>query len=334
MDINEFKKLHTNQLLLVEELKKRGIKIWVLDDDTELIEAQLGNHHEFILDRYSSIIPYNLRIITNDKYLTKYILSRNNLSVTNGRLFDNLQIDQACEFSEKTGFPVVLKPNYGSHADNIYMNIMDLEELKKAISDFFSKAGDQSPFFIEKQFEAKEYRIFITEKGDYAILHREPAHVIGDGISNINKLIEVENSKRMSERSKKCIYPIKTDDDVINNLLKQQLKPEYTPAKNQKVYLRFTSNIAKGGICMDYTDNVHSSVIKIGKQVLSLFKGLPYIGLDMLSKDISMEQNAQTYQILEVNANPGFTMHMKPALGQSRNVASFVADLIFPETAI
>ena len=99
---------------------------------------------------------------------------------------------------KKIGFPVVIKPVFGSHGDNIYMDIENENELKDIVQNIYVKKLKTS-FIIEKQFEGKEYRVFLTKEGNYAVLHREPAHVIGDGEHTILKLIEIENEKRKKE---------------------------------------------------------------------------------------------------------------------------------------
>jgi cyanophycin synthetase len=109
---------------------------------------------------------------------------------------------------------------------------------------------------------------------------------------------------------------------------------DYTPKKGEKVYIRRNSNIATGGICEDFTSRVHKSVISICRTVLEAFHGLPYAGIDFMTKDITAKQDNNSYCIIEVNSVPGIQMHMTPAIGQPQNVAAHIADIIFPETKI
>ena len=104
------------------------------------------------------------------------------------------------------------------------------------------------------------------------------------------------------------------------------------PNKEKKVYLRHNSNVAKGGLCIDYTDKIHPSVIENCKKILEIFSGLSYVGIDYMSKDILAEQTSDMYNIIEVNTVPGIHMHMKPSEGTPRNVAKYMVDMIFPET--
>ena len=51
-----------------------------------------------------------------------------------------------------------------------------------------------------------------------------------------------------------------------------------------------------------------------------------------MSKDITANQIADMYNIVEVNTVPGIHMHMRPSEGKPRNVAKYMVDMIFPET--
>lgn len=326
-------KIHTNQRLFVQELLSRGINVSKLDDDIELLEAEYNGHHEFILDRFTSIIPHVHTLLSRDKYIAKHLLARNGLMVPEGKIFDKDQIAEALKYAEEIGSPVVLKPNWGSHGDEVHMDINSTEELKSCIDSLLANIEDTMPFFIERQFSGKEYRIFITTQGRYAIVHRDPACIIGDGENTIEALIKIENDKRTTPPRKTCHYSIVIDSIAKTHLKKSGKDLNYIPKKDEKVYLRSSSNVAKGATCEDATDIAHPSVIEIAKKALKAFEGLPYAGIDFLTTDITKEQTRDTYGILEVNPNPGFSLHMKPGKGLPRNVAGFVADLVFPETS-
>ena len=232
-------------------------------------------------------------------------------------------------YAKKIGFPVVIKPVFGSHGDNIYMDIEDGIELKEIVKNVYVEKL-KTAFIIEKQFEGKEYRVFLTKEGNYAVLHREPAHIIGDGKHTISELIEIENEKR-KERTN-CLCPIAVDEITEVYMKKNNILREDIPSENEKVYLRHNSNVAKGGLCIDYTEQIHPSVIENCKKILDTFSGLSYVGIDYMSKDIKQNQTPDMYNIVEVNTVPGIHMHMRPSEGKPRNVAKYMVDMIFPET--
>jgi D-alanine-D-alanine ligase-like ATP-grasp enzyme len=97
------------------------------------------------------------------------------------------------------------------------------------------------------------------------------------------------------------------------------------------VYVRNTSNIAKGGYSHNMTDSIHPSSILQAKKILEIFRGLPYIGIDFMCNDITVEQTERSYTIVEVNVNPGVAMHMLPGDNNPVNVANILVKLMFPE---
>lgn len=326
---SELLELHTNQRLLIMEMQSRGIDVDIIYREIELIKAEYGKHIEWILDRDSSITPYSVSIICGDKYITKKILEQNEISVPVGEKFLPNEWELAILYAKKIGFPIVIKPVFGSHGDNIYMDVENEIELKEIVKNIYVDKLKTS-FIIERQFNGKEYRVFLTKEGKYAVLHREPAHIIGDGKHTISELIEIENEKR-KERTN-CLCPIAVDEITEMYMKKNNISMEDIPNENEKVYLRHNSNVAKGGLCIDYTDKIHGSVIENCKRILNTFSGLSYVGIDYMSKDITSNQTPDMYNIVEVNTVPGIHMHMRPSEGKPRNVAKYMVDMIFPET--
>lgn len=329
VDEYELSQLHTNQRLFIMEMQSRGINVDVIYKEMELIRAEYGKHIEWILDRDSSITPYSVSIICGDKYVTKKILEQSEISVPTGEKFFPEEWKLSILYARKIGFPVVIKPVFGSHGDHIYMDIENELELENIVTNVFVN-DIKKPFIIEKQFDGKEYRVFLTKNGDYAVLHRDPASVIGDGKHTISELIEIENKKRKARTNSLC--PIAVDEITEIYMKKNNISMEDVPKENEKVYLRHNSNVAKGGLCIDYTDKIHSSVIENCKKILDTFSGLSYVGIDYMSKNIEENQTEDMYNIVEVNTVPGIHMHMRPSHGKPRNVAKYMVDLIFPET--
>jgi cyanophycin synthetase len=57
---------------------------------------------------------------------------------------------------------------------------------------------------------------------------------------------------------------------------------------------------------------------------------LDICGIDIMTSDISLPLNETGGAVLEVNAGPGFRMHLAPTQGLPRNVAAPVIDKLFP----
>ena len=61
---------------------------------------------------------------------------------------------------------------------------------------------------------------------------------------------------------------------------------------------------------------------------------LDICGIDIMTTDISKPLSETGGAVLEVNAGPGFRMHLAPTKGLPRNVAAPVIDKLFPKKEI
>ncbi len=329
---NIYKNLHSNQKIVILEMLKRGISVDVFDEKLEIIKCEYKGHVEYLYDRDSSVTPYNMSIIAGNKALTKRILEDNGISAPIGISFYPTEIDEILASIKIIGFPITIKPVNGSHGYDVYTNLNSERECLDVIKKIYKRLGNV-PILIEEYYEALEYRVFITKNRDYAVLLRDCAYVIGDGIHTLRSLIDIENYNRFHPRNN-ALCEILVDDEMMRFLSKKGLDLEFIPEINEKVYLRPNSNVAMGGVCVDYTDEVHPSVIDIAYKTLQAFPGLPYIGIDYMTNSITEEQNDDTYRIIEVNTVPGVHMHFRPGIGKSRNIAEYMVDVIYPETKL
>jgi cyanophycin synthetase len=328
----DLKKLHTNQRLLIEALYSHGASVRILDPFEELIEVSYNGKIDFLLDRFSSKVPYHVVKMSADKHFTKNLLRNNHISTPIGHVFTSHTFFEAIEYA-KTIYPVVLKPNWGSHGDDVQVNLKNEEELKKAIFVFIENNNNDSAFIIEQFYPWQEYRLFITSAGGFAVIHRQSASIIGNGIDNIEQLVEQENKYRIELKKSvnTALCPIVLDYEVNRYLCEQNLTTLFIPPLGQQIFLRAESNLAKGGKAIDMTDIVHPSIKQLAINTLSCFPGLPVAGLDLLCKDITTSINEDNYTIIEVNSNPGLTMHTYPTEGKSRNVAKLLVEVMFTD---
>lgn len=326
--------LHTNQRLLVDALIKKGASVRLLDAYEELIEVTYQGKKDFLLDRFSSKVPFHVVKMTADKHFAKSIFKENTILTPDGLVFTGNTIKQCLEYAQYI-YPVVLKPNWGSHGDHVQVNIKNEQELQLCINQFIEQTSQNDAFIIEKYYPWKEYRLFITEKGGFAVVHRECASVIGDGKSTLKKLIEVENiyRKKLKESTPTSLCPIVIDKEVYRYLKEQNIeeKLDYIPKAGHQIFLRNESNLAKGGKAIDVTDTVHPSIHQLALNALLCFPHLPAAGLDLLCEDITSEINMVNYVIIEINSNPGLAMHTYPTEGISRNVTDLLLDVMFPQ---
>jgi len=329
--IEELQTLTANQRFLAIELINRGIDVDIFDWTNEVLEVRHAGRHELLLDIDSSTMPYAASIISGSKPLTRILLGRAGISIPAGHHFPVNAHDTISAFvTTQLCFPLVVKPSVGNQGLGVHTGIETIEDLTHALFSIQESHGAVE-ILVEEQFIASEFRVFITRNGDYAVLHRDPAHVFGDGIHTVQELAEAESERRLNPRVN-CLCPIALDEEAGRFLRKQGLSFSSIPSAGEKIYVRGSSNVKMGGVPEDCTDRVHPSVIAIARAALNAIPGLPYAGVDFMTRNISAPQSGDSYRVLELNSVPGIGMHMSPGRGRPRNVAGMLIDLIFPES--
>jgi cyanophycin synthetase len=103
---------------------------------------------------------------------------------------------------------------------------------------------------------------------------------------------------------------------------------ETVPPSGEQVFLRSTGNLSTGGTATDLTDVVHPDNLEMAVRAVKAI-GLDVGGVDFLSTDITESYKDIGGAICEVNAAPGFRMHMAPSEGRPRDVGGAVMDMLF-----
>jgi cyanophycin synthetase len=186
---------------------------------------------------------------------------------------------------------------------------------------------------VEQFYRGNDHRILVVDGEIIAVAERIPAHVVGDGRSTIAQLVErVNQDPRRGDGHEKVMTRITVDEHVIGLLAKSGLTPESVPEAGRTVYLRDTANLSTGGTAVDRTDDIHPDNATIARRAARAI-GLDVCGIDFMAPDIAKSVHETGGGIVEVNAAPGFRMHLQPSEGRPRNVARPVLDMLFPKGA-
>jgi len=310
---------------IAKEATEKDIPIIRLGDGS-ILQLGYGKHQK----RIEATLPENTSCVAVDiacnKELTKSLLSEYGIPVPAGKVVKSEQ--EALEYSEKLSYPVVVKPNFGSHGKGVSINLKNPQEVLEA---YRIAAEYESTIMVEKFVKGTYYRVLVVGEQVVAAAHRICAHVVGDGENNINRLIEIENCNPLRGRGhEKPLTKIIVDKVVEQYLKKQGLVLDYVPAKGETVFLRENDNISTGGIAVDVTDSIHEVNRRMLAQAAQII-GLDVAGVDISTADISKPITETGGAIIEINAAPGIRMHHYPYQGTSRNVAKAIVEMLFPE---
>jgi len=312
--------------MLRKEAEKRGIPIIRIGSGS-LIQLGYGKNSrrlEATLSDNSSCISVD---IACDKELAKKMLHEYGIPVPEGKLVNSEEeLLKQCMI---LGYPVVVKPNFGSHGIGVSINLKTPEEALKAYQ--IAKEYEDT-ILVEKYIKGNHYRLLVVGDKMVAASMRIAAHVVGDGELDIKGLIEKENTKNLQrgEGHEKPLTKIIIDKVVMAYLTKQNLGLEYIPGKGETVFLRENDNLSTGGIAIDVTGKVHPDSIAYAVKAAKIV-GLDIAGVDITIPDIGKSLIETGGAIIEINAAPGIRMHHFPAEGKPRNVAREIINHLCPK---
>lgn len=312
---------------IVKEAQARNIP-WLLLSARAMVQLGYGVHQKRIqatLSSFSGILAVELAC---DKEGTKTILKDGGIPVPRGTVIQYLD-ELSAAIEEVGGFPIVIKPLDGNHGRGISIDIKNQQEAEEAY-DLASAASKTRSVIVERYYKGSDHRILVINGKVAAVAERIPAHVVGDGRSTIEELIEITNQDpNRGDGHANVLTKITIDKTALNVLGKQGYELTSILPQGAIAYLRATANLSTGGIAVDRTDEIHPENVWIAQRVAKLI-GLDIAGIDVVTEDIRKPLKEVDGVIVEVNAAPGFRMHVAPSRGLPRNIAAPVIDMLFP----
>ena len=310
----------SSQLIFDAALKK-GVKVKVFSKRFNLIKFSYKNKNFFTKNTSFPVNPQTACMIANNKFLTKKVLSDNDILMPKSWLVRSPSEARRLVL-KKNFFPCVLKPARGAHGHKVYVNITSFDEFNELLPFVFGKESRKN-VLIEEYVEGKDYRFLVIGNRVSAVMERIPAHVIGDGKSSIKELIDKFNQNPMvGIKYEKPLCKIDINGEVGRNLKKQKKDFGDIPLKKEKIFLRQNANISTGGIGRDATDEVNQSIKDLAIRATKA-TGMIISGVDIIYNP----KNLKAY-VLELNDTPGIDIHHFPFFGQSRLVADDIVDYL------
>ena len=263
--------------------------------------------------------------LAGNKDETKRILQEQAIPVAKGL---TISTNEDLEITlDKIGFPLVFKPLNGNHGKGATINVNSKEE---AIAAFAYAQKYSHRVIVERFITGHDFRVLVIDNRMVAAAQRVPAHIVGDGINTVNRLIEIENSDpRRGYGHENVLTEIAIDRDTLDLLNKKGYTLDSIPEKSEIVYLKSTANLSTGGTSIDVTDLVHPQNVFMCERIARVI-GLDICGIDIMAKNLTELLTDNGGVVLEVNAAPGFRMHLAPSEGLPRNVAAPVIDMLYP----
>ena len=323
-ELREDERLGPSTASIVDEAALRDIPFIRLNRHS-LVQLGYGINQKRIQATMSGQTSSIAVEIACDKEETKNLLDAANIPVAKGMtVYDEEDLQAVIN---KVGYPLVAKPVNGNHGKGATIGIKSWEEAQQALktAQRYSRA-----VIVERFISGYDYRLLVINHRFVAAAKRTPAAVVGNGTHTIQELIDQVNSDpRRGYGHEKVLTAIKVDDMTLQILKEKDLSMGSVLPSGQEVWLKSTANLSTGGTADDVTDLVHPENVFMAERISRII-GLDICGIDIMTNDISIPVAEAGGAILEVNAAPGFRMHIAPTGGLPRNVAEPVIDMLFP----
>lgn len=313
---------------IVDEAVSRGIP-YLTVPDTSIIQLGYGVNQKRIKGTMTCSTGEFAVAIAGDKDMTKHMLHNAGVPVPYGVIVrSEAELKDAVE---KVGYPLVTKPLDGHQGKGASINITQWKDVITGFTEAQRFArGSSKPVIVEKFIQGFDYRLLVINGKFVAAAKRTPAAVTGDGKSTIKQLIdEINKDPRRGVGHEKELTQIYLDKDTKTILENKKLTLETILPEGDILYLKTTANLSTGGTATDVTDLCDEYNILMAERVAGIV-GLNICGIDVMTSDIAIPLDEAGGAVIEVNAAPGFRMHISPTEGLPRNVAEPVVDMLFP----
>ena len=192
-DIQEMREIRENVRLgpstgsIIEEAESRGIP-WLRLNKYSLCQLGYGVNQKRIQATVTSQTS-NIGVdIAGDKEDTKYLLEQAEVPVPKGEIIRReSSLKDAVDY---VGYPLVLKPISGNHGRGITTNVLNWDD---ALVGFEAAKKVSSSVIVEKYITGDDYRLLVIDYKLIAAAKRTPAHVVGDGKSTVQELVDEVN---------------------------------------------------------------------------------------------------------------------------------------------
>ncbi len=262
---------------------------------------------------------------STDKELTKELLRGLGLPVPEGR--PAMDAEDAWEAAREIGTPVVVKPRDFDYGHGISLDLTTREQVIAA----YAAARERSDgVLVERFIKGDDHRVLVIDGRVVAVSRRRPPQVVGDGRTTIAGLVEQVNADpRRGIEATSHLRIVRLGETELATLAEQGYEPGSIPPSGVRILIRRNSHLRDGGSMTDETDRVHPRIAEQAAEAAHVL-GIDIAGLDIVAEDLTKTLEEQGGAILEVNASPGFDLHIAPWASHPRPVGEAVVASLFP----
>jgi len=285
--------------------------------------ASKDKTHYFNQSRGDLVNNEAVRIAQSKQETKEYLIKKGVATLPSIEFRKKDSDDTIIQKAHEIGYPVIVKPTYGTLSKGVVLNIQNEQQLVSALKKVRYNLGYKS-IILEKYFDGDDIRLYVVNGKVVAALKRVPATLIGDGKSNIRKLIKEKNKSRESNPYLSA-RPIKIDAEVHEVLEEAGYNLESVLNENEKLRVKYKSTMDQGVDLYDITEEIQNHVKQLAIDSLDALPDIVHGSIDML-------YDGNNAVVIEVNPSANISMHMFPTEGKPRSIGKHLMDFYFPET--
>jgi GNAT-family acetyltransferase (TIGR03103 family) len=314
VDTTDFSGLNPYARIIIDEARRRGIGVEVLDMAAGIFKLRYFGHEILCHESLTEMTGGVAMTWCQDKVLTLRRLASIGLRVPRqqvaGTAADNAAFLRECG-------SIVVKPALGEQGRGISIDVKTEEQLAQAIERAAAEGGH---VVLEQYCPGQDLRIVVIGYKVVAASIRRPAEVMGDGSSTLARLIERQSARRAAATGGESRIPV--DAETERCIAAQGLTLDSVPEDGRPVKVRKTANLHTGGTIHDVTSELHP-VLRDAAETAARALRIPVVGLDFLVP----APDGPDYVVIEANERPGLANH------EPQPTAQRFIDLLFPFTA-
>ncbi|RJN32062.1 CapA family protein [Nesterenkonia natronophila] len=260
--------------------------------------------------------------IVADKALTAQLLEGRGVSTPQTKVVHSSE--EAVEAARTMAGSVVLKPKGGNQGRGVSTDLLSDADVRLGF-EFARRYGD-AVIVQEHIVVGKEMRVMASPDQVVAVNERVFPHVVGDGSSTIQELIQDKNVQRARNTIfKRGAIPM---DEVTRRFLQRQgITLNDVPPLGHTVTVRNVGGNSMGADIRQDLDNASDDVKATAREAIAAIPGLVWGGVDIIT-----DLRTGKAFVIEINTNAGFLSAAFPTYGQPRDVTQDIYQLRFADT--
>jgi D-alanine-D-alanine ligase-like ATP-grasp enzyme len=325
---------HTPPFLtvLIRRIAKRMGATVILEPEFGYVGQILfaNGRRTFFRNRVLSINTVSAVEVSRDKNYSAFFLKKFGYRVPKEQTFfskarcealgSERGVEAACDFAQKLGFPVIVKPNDLSQGTMV-TKALNRSDVRKAAREITERCH---VFLVQQFIPGRDYRIVVLDDQVISAYERSPLAVKGDGKRTIRQLL-VQKQKSFERDGRDTCIDFE-DVRMHRKLASQKLTLASVLPSGKEMNLLDNANLSTGGESRDVTHEMHDDYRRLAIAVTKDM-GLRLCGVDLLTSDITQPKDASTV-ILEINGAPGLDHYAATGKAQQKIVEDLYARVL------